>query len=142
MANLIPTVAAIAVLLIITANASSAYRTATITTTTVDETNPTGKLMECRSDVDKAKLNDCALYLMGSKQGSSSDYVQRCCNEIKRVGEDCQCDALKVVSLKLLEKGMVELDEFDGVIERTSFASSSCGLRQRCRGRSIFCWNF
>ncbi|XP_050217321.1 2S seed storage albumin protein-like [Mercurialis annua] len=134
MAYLIPTVATIAVLLIITANASSAYRTATITTTTVDETNPTGKIMECRSDVDKAKLNDCALYMLGSKQ----DYVQRCCNEIKRVGEDCQCDAPKIVSLKLLEKGMVELDEFDGVIERASFISSSCGLRQRCRGRSIF----
>ncbi|XP_050217320.1 2S seed storage albumin protein-like [Mercurialis annua] len=147
MANLISTVSLIAVLLIITSNTSSAYRTTTITAT-VDETDPRGTKEQCREEVEKQDYTDCALYMMGwSARGSKQDVseknqqeqqiLEQCCSEIKRVDKKCQCDAIEAVSQELLMRGIVEKEEYEGVRQRAGSISSSCGLREHCDIRSM-----
>ncbi|XP_050217319.1 2S seed storage albumin protein-like [Mercurialis annua] len=142
MANLInSTVSLIAVLLVITATASSAYRT-TITTT-VDDTNPRGVKEQCREELDEKDMTDCALYMVGQTlEGSEENpqgkkMIEQCCDEIKRVRQECQCDAIKAMGEELQERGLLEKEQYERAMQRAGAISSSCGLRERCDIRSM-----
>ncbi|EEF39545.1 2S albumin precursor, putative [Ricinus communis] len=151
MAKLIPAVALISVLLFIIANASFAYRT-TITTVEVDDTNTQER---CFRDLRGKEFRACQMYLSQSSSRRSTDgevlempgekdqqerhQLQECCNELKQVRDECQCEALQVAVEKQIEsEQQMQREQYQEVMQKARSIPSSCGLPEQCQIRTFF----
>ncbi|EEF39552.1 sweet protein mabinlin-1, chain B [Ricinus communis] len=165
MAKLIPTIALVSVLLFIIANASFAYRT-TITTIEIDESKGEregSSSQQCRQEVQRKDLSSCERYLRQSSsrrspgeevlrmpgdenQQQESQQLQQCCNQVKQVRDECQCEAIKYIAEDQIQQGQLHGEESERVAQRAGEIVSSCGVRcmrqtrtnpsqQGCRGQ-------
>ncbi|XP_050217323.1 2S seed storage albumin protein-like [Mercurialis annua] len=147
------TFALIAALLVITATVSSAYRT-TITTVEVDETNPRGQEQQCREQIQRQDLGVCGQYMMQSRGGSRGSreiivelpeqeqqqgrrMLEQCCDKIKQMSDECQCEGIQAVTRSLLERGEIRKEQYEGVMQKARDIPSSCGVRGRCDIRTM-----
>ncbi|XP_048234801.1 2S seed storage albumin protein-like [Ricinus communis] len=157
MAKLIPTVALISVLLVIIANASFAYTTAT-TTVEVDDTNPSrtgiwSPSENCRQELEGKDLSACLMYVAASSRTSTDKNVlempgeknqqerqqlRECCKEVQPVREDCQCEAIQAIIAEWLDRArQTQMGDYQRVLVRTGRISFSCDLRAQCLAQTF-----
>ncbi|XP_050217317.1 2S seed storage albumin protein-like [Mercurialis annua] len=135
MATFIPTVAIISVFLIITAYASSSANMSE----------------QCRGiEQSEYNLRDCMMYMIGNgcpceRQPMSEIKMKlfainlqlQCCSLIRQVPEECQCEALEGMAGGLRQRGIIQKEDYEGVMQRGNEISSFCGLPQSCNVKLI-----
>nr|ARD06083.1 PawS-like protein 1c [Inula racemosa] len=160
MANL-ALVAFVALAAIVAFAEVSAYRTTIITTTTIEdnglppyvdglprevEDNPRER---CRRQIQGQQLNHCHMHLITQQGRSSFDsttlrmsqqdqHLQLCCDQLKQVNEQCQCEAIKKVvqqaaQMQQQQQGGQEQGSQQQVLRKAQMLPNQCKLQlQRC----------
>nr|AGO21653.1 PawS-like preproalbumin 1 [Arnica montana] len=121
----------------------SAYRTTIITTTIEDNgvlppmldspDNRRGSQEQCRRQIPMEQLNHCEMHLA---EGIVSDemvvmkeqqqHLQQCCSQLKRVSEQCQCDAIQqVYDVARQQGGVMEMRQ---MLTKAQRLPADCGL--------------
>nr|AII01837.1 PawS-like preproalbumin 1 [Espeletia schultzii] len=120
----------------------SAYKTTIITTTIEDNgllpvldglDNRRGSQEQCRSQVSIQQLNHCEMHLT---QGmvvnprrpfqQEQQHLQQCCSQLKRVSEQCQCDAIQQVYDEARQQG--EVTEMRQMLSKAERLPTDCRL--------------
>ncbi|XP_050217318.1 2S seed storage albumin protein-like [Mercurialis annua] len=133
MANLIPTVATVAVLLIITAATNASFF--------ANVSEP------CHEE--RYNMRDCEMYIMGDGCPCETERMKpfkmrlftlllglQCCDQLKQVREESRCEKLQAIAADLREQGVIANEEYEGAMQRASNIGSSCGQR-RCDIQTI-----
>ncbi|KAK1418034.1 hypothetical protein QVD17_27171 [Tagetes erecta] len=115
----------------------SAYKT-TIITTTIDDTEfpgiYDGSQEQCRMQVSTQELNHCQKHLtenikmgvMVNKKQKEQQHLQQCCGQLKKVSEQCQCDAIQRVFDQARSKsGVIETRQ---MLRKAQNLPNECGL--------------
>ncbi|KAK1440019.1 hypothetical protein QVD17_05844 [Tagetes erecta] len=70
----------------------------TIVTTTIEDQNPISSQRQCSQRLQGKRFNQCRMFLQSPYQDNTqSQLTQQCCQELKNVDEQCQCEAVKQV---------------------------------------------
>ncbi|XP_061983092.1 2S seed storage albumin protein-like [Populus nigra] len=142
------TIAVLASLLLaLIANASS-YRT-TITTVEFDEQSSRSRSGGCQEQIRREDLSSCEQYVsqisrprlalrgIHNRQGDQ-EQVQQCCQQIRRVDRQCQCDALRsVIEEQTQHQRRPEQEETQEVQRRATDIQRQCSLPD-CQSQSIW----
>ncbi|KAI5571775.1 hypothetical protein POPTR_011G134500v4 [Populus trichocarpa] len=142
------TIAVLASLLLaLIANASS-YRT-TITTVEFDDQSSRSRSGGCQEKIRRVDLSSCEQYVsqisrprlalrgIHHRQGDQ-EQVQQCCQQIRNVDRQCQCDALRsVIEEQTQHQRRPEQEERQEVQRRAAEIQSQCSLPD-CQSQSIW----
>nr|ARD06065.1 PawS-like protein 1a [Tetragonotheca texana] len=115
---------------IVAFSAVSAYKTTIITTTVEDNgviildglDNRRGSQEQCRRQISTQQLNHCQMHLTQPQQ---QQHLQQCCSQLRRVSEQCQCDAIQQVFDEAWQQG--------GGMEMQQMMSKAQRLPNDCR---------
>lgn len=120
----------------------SAHRTI-ITTVEIDEPGEGAASQSCTQEVERKDLSSCEQYIGQSRQqpvlalrgieNQEADVPRQCCNQVKQLRDDCQCEGIRSVMKKQLEEGEIGREEYRQAVRRANNIASSCGLRQPCQ---------
>lgn len=132
-------------LLALVANASS-YRT-TITTVEFDDQSSQRRSGSCQEQIQRVELGSCEQYVSQSRprfalrgiHGSRGDQerVQQCCEHIRQVDRQCQCDALRSMIEEQTRQQRPEQEEMQEAMRRATEIQRQCGMPD-CQSESIW----
>ncbi|XP_011030848.1 PREDICTED: 2S albumin-like [Populus euphratica] len=147
MARLLTIAVLASLLLALIANASS-YRT-TITTVEFDEQSSRSRSGGCQEQIRRADLSSCEQYVsqtsrpmlalrgIHNRQGDQ-EQVQQCCQQIRHVDRQCQCDTLRsVIEEQTQRQRRPEQEETREVQRRATEIQRQCSLPD-CQYQSIW----
>ncbi|KAI7755394.1 hypothetical protein M8C21_024722 [Ambrosia artemisiifolia] len=124
----------------------------TIITTTIDDENPISEHQECRQQLREHELYQCRTYLQQGqtqtpweldnkhkeKKKHQEEGLQQCCQELKNVDKQCQCEAVKQVfrdvqTQQQQQGGEYHSQEMEQLKHRAQNLSNKCKLEtKRC----------
>ncbi|KAG5235657.1 2S albumin [Salix suchowensis] len=133
-------------LLALVVNASS-YRT-TITTVEFDDQSSQRRSGSCQEQIQRVELGRCEQYVSQSRptfalrgiHGSRGDHqgrVQQCCEQIRQVDRQCQCDALRSMIEEQTRQQRPEQEEMQEAMRRAAEIQRQCGMPD-CQSESIW----
>ncbi|KAF9687654.1 hypothetical protein SADUNF_Sadunf02G0115600 [Salix dunnii] len=133
-------------LLALIANASS-YRT-TVTTVEFDDQSSRGRSGSCQEQIRRVELGSCEQYVSQSRSrialrgihSSRGDqgHVQQCCQQMRQVDRQCQCDALRsMIEEQTQQQRRPEQEETQEAMRRATEIQRQCGLPD-CQSQSIW----
>ncbi|KAI3416581.1 AAI domain-containing protein [Psidium guajava] len=139
MARLAVTAAALALLFVA---ASATYRTTITTVEFDDEANPgrRGGSQQCRQRVSRQQLQQCEQYITQGRgyivlprHEGSQESPEQCCQQLKKLDPQCQCEGLKQIVRERQQRGEHQGQELKEVVQRAQNLPKECGLRlQHC----------
>lgn len=131
---------------------ASTYRT-TITTTTIEEDNPSGRQTErCRQEVQTQQLTHCQMYLRSSQRSSYNDmtlrmvvnpqqmqHLQECCEQLEKVDQQCRCEAIKEIVRKQQQQGQVQGERMEQMVQKARELPRMCHMEpQECQIQAVY----
>nr|ARD06052.1 PawS-like protein 1a [Senecio pinnatifolius var. maritimus] len=63
--------------------------------------NPSGSTNQCRRQIQGQQLNHCQMHITQPRQ---QQHLQMCCNQLRQVEEQCQCEAIQKVVQQTLQQ--------------------------------------
>nr|ARD06072.1 PawS-like protein 1b [Streptoglossa macrocephala] len=128
----------------------SAYTT-TVTTTTVEdngrwfidslETNTRGSQGQCRRQIQGQQLDHCQMHLSQGMirmtvENRSQQHLDQCCNQLQRVQEQCQCEAIQQM-VEQVYRQQQQQQQYGGqqqqILRKAQMLPNQCNLRvQQC----------
>nr|ARD06067.1 PawS-like protein 1b [Senecio pinnatifolius var. maritimus] len=142
------------VAIIVAISEVSAYRT-TITTTTIednffdaakiDHLDNRGSPKQCRRQIPIQQVNHCQMHLTegiifdaklkmvvdNKQKQQQQQHLQLCCNQLKKVDQQCQCDAIQVVFDEARQQG--DVMESRQMLRKAQNLPNDCKLQvQEC----------
>ncbi|KAJ6337947.1 hypothetical protein OIU76_007592 [Salix suchowensis] len=149
MARFFIVAAALASLLLALIGDASSYRT-TVTTVEFDDQSSRGRSGSCQEQIRRAELGSCEQYVSQSRprialRGTHSSrgdqgHAQQCCQQIRQVDRQCQCDALRSMieeQTQQQQRRRPEQEETPEVMRRATEIQRQCGLPD-CQSQSIW----
>ncbi|XP_062170565.1 2S seed storage albumin protein-like [Alnus glutinosa] len=139
------TLATLFAALLLVAHAAAAFHT-TVTTVDVDDNieNQQRRGESCREQVQRQQnLNHCQRYMRqqcesGSfEDGNQQQHLQQCCQQLRRMDEQCRCEGLRQVVRQ--QQGELRGEEMREMMECARHMPNQCHLSpQRCEIRSAW----
>ncbi|CAK7338371.1 unnamed protein product [Dovyalis caffra] len=139
MARLLATAALACILLALVANAS-AYRTTITTVEFDDQSSKSRESGRCREQIRKADLSQCEEYVSQSRprlalrgihnpEQQEEQQLQQCCQRLREIDRQCQCDALQSVFDRQTEqRGPAERETIEQVAKKALEIQTQCRL--------------
>uniref|UniRef100_A0A6N2MIR2 Bifunctional inhibitor/plant lipid transfer protein/seed storage helical domain-containing protein n=1 Tax=Salix viminalis TaxID=40686 RepID=A0A6N2MIR2_SALVM len=150
MARFFIVAAALASLLLALIGNASSYRTTVTTVEFDDQSGGRGRSGSCQEQIRRAELGSCEQYVSQSRprialRGTHSSrgdqgHAQQCCQQIRQVDRQCQCDALRSMieeQTQQQQRRRPEQEETTEVMRRATEIQRQCGLPD-CQSQSIW----
>ncbi|KAI3675548.1 hypothetical protein L1987_85170 [Smallanthus sonchifolius] len=112
----------------------------TIVTTTIEDENPVSRQRQCSQRLQGQRFNQCRMYLQQGQSpfednrqwGQQQQGIQQCCQELRNVEDQCQCEAVKKVFRDVQQQqGHFGSQQTQQLKQRAQMLPNQCNLQSR-----------